>query len=143
MTNRQIFHHYKALLPLFLLGTSALSAAQYSRAYDHWNLTADAVFMRRNEEQDRPVVKDENKVMKCPDECDNFTVISCKGCVQHFHFDPGFRASLVYSEDLKNSFEGVFLWVRPWHGSRHANGDHSLFFPFDTADYAFDYVNAS
>jgi hypothetical protein len=134
---------FKHLLPLYLLGCGSVFAAQYSRLYDHWDLSADAVFMRRSESNNRPLVKDSNKIRKCPDECDNYTVISTKGLVQHFHFDPGFRASVVYSEDVKNSFEGIFLWVRPWHATRHANGDKSLYFPFDTSGYAFDYTNAS
>ena len=99
--------------------------------------------MRRSEINERPLVKDTNKDRECPDECDNFKVISSEGLVKHFHFDPGFRASFVYSDDPRSSFEGIFLWVRPWHATRHANGDQSLFFPFDSTSYAFDYYQAS
>lgn len=131
------------LLPLSLLGMHAISGAEYTRLDHHWNLVGDAVFMRRSEINDRPIVKDTDKTRECPDECDNFTVISAKGLIQHFHYDPGFRASLFYTEDVKNSFEGVFLWVKPWHATRHANGPESLFFPFDSSTYAFDFTNAS
>ncbi len=140
MPNIQIFKHISGLIPLYFT-CGSLCGAEFSRLDHHWNFVADAVFMRRSEINDKPIVKDSNKERVCND-CD-FAVISTKGLIQHFDFDPGFRASVVYTEDVKNSFEAVFLWVRPWHATRHANGDRSLFFPFDSSNYAFDYYQAS
>jgi hypothetical protein len=134
---------FKQWIPLCAMGCNVLYGADFSHWDEKWNLIGDAVFMRRSHINDKPLVKDTNKDRSCPNECDDFTVISNRGLVKHFHFDPGFRATLIYCEDVKNSFEGVFLWIRPWHGTRHANGNQSLFFPFDSTSYAFDYYQAS
>jgi hypothetical protein len=126
-----------------LLSVGALQAADYSRLDEqHWNFTGDAVFMRRMECNDQPLVKNPHKKRECGD-CSNYTVVSTKGLIQHFHFEPGFRASLVYNADVKNSFEAAYLWIRPWHGSKGAVEGNSLFFPFDDPTFAFDYFDAS
>jgi hypothetical protein len=142
MGNMHVLKTFRVLLPLCAIGGNLLYGADFSRLDERWNLVGDAVFMRRSEIHDKPLVRDANRTRTCDDGC-TFTVISTEGLVKHFHFDPGFRAALVYTEDVKNSFEAVFLWIRPWHGTRHANGDQSLSFPFDSPDYAFDYTNAS
>src|SRR5579863_3706668 len=59
-----------------LLSMGALQAADFSHLDEqHWNLTGDAVFMRRMECNDQPLVKNPHKERECGD-CTNFTVIS-------------------------------------------------------------------
>src|ERR1700730_18699821 len=109
----------KIVWPLQFLLLSAGSAlyATHPLPYSehHWNFLADAVFMRRAEINDKPLVKDANKTPMCPN-CTQ-TVLSTKD-VAHFDFVPGYRVSFVYTADVKRSYEALFLWLKPWHCER-------------------------
>ncbi|HEY2810906.1 MAG TPA: hypothetical protein VGJ00_05915 [Rhabdochlamydiaceae bacterium] len=140
MANRLKLKHLPPLFSLCFLSCGCFAHAEFIE--HHWNIMADAVFMRRSEIHDKPLVKDQNKLRKCDDDCNNFTVISTEGLVKHFHFDPGFRVGLLYSENVKNSFEAIFLWVQPWDAHLRASDKNSLFFPFNNSSYAFDYFQA-
>lgn len=127
---------------LVMLSGSSLLYGTHPLPYSehHWNFLADAVFMRRAEIDDKPLVKDSNKVRKCPD-CTQ-TLLSTKD-IAHFDFVPGYRLSFIYTPDVKRSYEALFLWVKPWHSERSVTGDDSLFFPFNSIPYAYDYVDAN
>lgn len=131
------------LLSLYMTGCASVCAEQYACIHNHWYIVGDAIFMRRSEIHKKPLVKDTLKVRSCPGECDDFTVLDTQDVAKHFDFEPGFRAALLYSMDIRNTLEAVYLWVRPWHADRKVNSDQGLFFPFNISEYAFDYFQAS
>lgn len=125
--------------PLFMLSISSALYATHPLPYSehHWNFIADSVFMRRAELNEKPLAKDPNKVAMCPD-CSQTVLDPCS----HFDFVPGYRASFVYTADVKRSYEALFLWLKPWHCERGVTGNDSLYFPFNSIPYAVDYFEA-
>jgi len=127
---------------LLLLQAAALGAGEYPALGEHWSLLGDFVYMRRTDIHNHTLVKDDNK-RQCPGRCPNFTVIDTKDLVQNFDFEPGYRVGLGFIADPKNSFEGNFLYLQPWHAKKHAHADQSLSFPLSNQDYAQDFTDAS
>ncbi|MBS0604017.1 MAG: hypothetical protein JSS60_03150 [Verrucomicrobia bacterium] len=122
-------------------GVGPLEAESRSNLNDHWSLLGDFVLMRRSDIHNHKLVEDDNK-FQCPGRCPNFTVINNEDLVHDFDFEPGFRVGLTFMSDPKNSFEGNFLYLQPWHGEKKRHGNQSLSFPLSNSDYSQDFTNA-
>ncbi|MBS0652612.1 MAG: hypothetical protein JSR39_03700 [Verrucomicrobia bacterium] len=125
-----------------LMGFSEpLMAAHDINLNDHWNLTGDFVFMRRQYSTSKAVVKDFDKIRFCG-HCRDFSVLRTNGLINEQGFEPGFRVGATYRNNPKESFEGLFLWVAEWDGQKERKGNESLFFGFKDPNYDGDYIFA-
>lgn len=112
-------------LPLFLLSVPLC-------AFDHWDIKTELVYMRRSKGSNHSIANDINKSQACVTGCPDFSVLNTHTLVKGFHYEPGYRASIAYSPENRNTFEATYLWVEEWEDKkdRHRNG--TLFFPFET-----------
>src|SRR5580692_6006832 len=93
-----------------LLGTASLLGREQIPPKDyHWHAFADFVYMRRSEAGDKVLVEDSKKVRECGS-CDDFDVMTSGTLVKDFDHQPGYRLGLVYTMNLRSSFEAIFLW---------------------------------
>ena len=122
--------------------TTCYAADKHSYLNDHWSLLGDFVYMGRSDVSNHSLVKDSNKT-RCHHGCPNHIVIDNEDLVHNFNFVPGYRVGLTYTPDVKDSFEGNFLYLQPWHGEKHVTGEQSLSFPFSNSTYSQDFTGAS
>lgn len=120
----------------------ALNAHDRTYLNDHWCVLGDFVYMRRSDIHNHSLVKDSTK-FQCPGRCPDYTVIDNENLLHDFGFEPGYRVGLTFMSDPKNSFEGNFLYLQPWHGEKTEHADGTLSFPLSHAGYSQDFVNAS
>lgn len=125
---------------LIFLGLLGYITTGYAK--HHLSLTGDFVYMRRTQIHDRSLVEDSNK-FQCPNRCPNYAVLSTEDLVHAFEFEPGYRVGFMLFPAGRNSLEGSFLYLKPWHGSKTKHGDQSLSFPFQKSNYSQDFTDAS
>ena len=126
---------------LFMTFSEPLMAAHDVNLNDHWNITGDFVYMRRQHSTGKTVVYDLDKVRYCG-HCTDFSVLRTKGLINEQGFEPGFRVDVVYRNNPKMSLEANFLWVADWDGQKERKGNESLLFGFKDIDYDGDYIFA-
>lgn len=108
---------------------------------DHWNVTGDFVYMRRQHSSSKAIVYDTHKKRYCGS-CTDFSVLRTKGLINEQWFEPGFRVGVTYLNNPHMSLEANFLWVSPWSNEEEKEGNQSLYFGFKDPDYRGDYIKA-
>ncbi len=119
-----------------------LMAAHDLTLNDHWNITGDFVYMRRQHSTGKSLIYDLDKKRFCPN-CDDFAVLRTSALINDQRFEPGFRVGVTYRNNPKMSLEANFLWVNDWDGHKEKKGDASLFFGFKDINYDGDYIFAN
>ncbi len=130
-----------ALAAASLFSSQPLFAAQNMALNDHWNITGEFVYMRRQHSSDKTIANDFDKRRFCGG-CTDFSVLTTKDLINDQSFEPGFRVGVVYKYNPKMSFEANFLWVAQWSEKQEVKGDRSLYFGFKDVDYRGDYFRA-
>ncbi|MBI3236556.1 MAG: hypothetical protein HYZ48_02445 [Chlamydiales bacterium] len=107
---------------------------------DHLQILGDFVYMRRQHSTAKTLVNNPEKERFCGS-CSDYSVLRTNALINDMGFEPGFRASLIYRNNPKMSFEGSFLWVSQWKASKEIKGKN-LYFGFKDPDYRGDYIDA-
>lgn len=127
------------------LSLCSLSATLFADQDDwslnnHFSLTGEFVYMRRQVTHDHEIVRDSNKtICMCP----NFRVLGTEKLVQKFGFEPGYRVGAAFMKDQNSTLEATYLFISEWHADKDIHGSNSLNFPFDNSNYTHDFKNAS
>jgi hypothetical protein len=104
---------------------------------NHWNLTADFVYMRRWRVHNRKVVE-----QTTPGFLTSTTLIETRDLVHRFDFEPGVSVALMFTPSKERSFEATYLDLRRWQDTRVKHGPGNLDFPFQDLSFTHDFVMA-
>lgn len=130
----------KKICYLFCLLASQLSAHDDWSLNNHWNVTADFVYLKRNELHRKDVVYNSKKAVDLVcHPCEDFSVLDTKKVMQDFDFEPGYRLTLSYTSNQRSTIEATFMTTDHWEGEKTVIGSQSLSFPFNNSNYTKDF----
>jgi hypothetical protein len=121
----------KRYLILALAAIGSLCAHDDWSLNNHWNVTADFVYLKRNDLHGKEIVYNNNA-----------PVLNTKKLLHSFDFEPGFRVALSYAKNHWSTIEATFMTLHHWEGAHVVRGSGSLSFPFNTPNYTTDYQTA-
>lgn len=120
---------------------SALSAWAHDdwSLNNHWNVTGDFIYFKRNSLNGKNLVNDSAKIIDLNDPNPNFSVLSTKRLVNQFTMEPGYRIIGSYTPNKHCTVEALFMTCDHWSGKKTVTGEGTLSFPFNDPNYGNDW----